>query len=320
MKYFLLLILLLNNFLYSNSYPNKALTIIVPFGEGGSTDRLARTMKPFLEEEFNQTVNIVNAKGQGTLLGTNKFLNLSSDGYTILCSSFSPYIPNAILSYDAPYSIEDFEIINLQWFDFEFIAVSQYSSYSTILELIKGIKTSEKPFKVAVLHNSTGHLIVESLIKELTIPKNKIEFIFFHGGKSAREALVNQDVDFIVISAQGSEKYRNFIKPIAVIKDKKSNRWDAPTLNEGLKSVGISIPTFKGSMRGFAVSKTFKDNYPNRYKYLVQSLKKVIAKKKVQNALKKNKIGYIWFGSNNSNRIFKDSFELFEKYNYLREN
>lgn len=319
MKYILLLILLFNNFLYSFSYPNKELTIIVPFGEGGSTDRLTRIMKPFLEEEFKQTVNIINQKGKGTLVGTKKFLALPSDGYNILVSSFSPYIPNTILSYDAPYSVEDFDIINIQWFDFEFIAVRHNSSYSTILELRKGIKTSKKPFKVAVLHNSTGHLIVKSLIKELSIPKNKIEFVFFHGGKIAREALINQDVDFIVISAQGSEKYRNLIKPIAVIKDKKSNRWDAPTLNEGLKSLGITIPTFKGSMRGFAISKTFKDNYPNRYKFLVQAFKKVIAKKKVQNALKKHKIGYIWLGPNNSNRIFKESFELFKKYKYLRE-
>lgn len=319
MKYIILNILFLQTLLISSVFPNKPFTVIVPFGEGGSTDRMARTMKPFLEEELKQEVNVIDKKGQGTLLGTNEFLKSSQDGYNILASSFSPYIPNTILANNASYNIDDFEIINIQWFDYEFIAVNKNSPYFTILELLNDIKNSERHFKVAVLHQSTGYLIVKLLIQEFNIPKEKIEFVFFQGGKKARESLKNNTVDFIVISAQGSEKYREFIKPIAIIGDKRSNRWDAQTLNEGLKNKNIKLPIFKGSMRGFAVSKEFKTNYPLKYNYLLKSLKNILAKKRVQNRLKKSRIGYSWIGPEKSNQLLKESFELFKKYDYLRK-
>ncbi len=319
LKVIIFCILFLHTLLNASSYPNKPLTIIVPFGKGGSTDRLARTMKPFLEEELGQRINVVNKKGQGTLFGTKNFLKSSQDGYTLLVSSFSPYIPNTILANNAPYQISDFDILNIQWVDFEFIATSHHASYSTLLELVDTIKRTKKALKVAVLYRSTGYLIVKLLMEKFNIQKNKVEFVFFHGGKVAREALITKDVDFIVISAQGSEKYREFIKPIAIIKEKGSNRWDAPTINEALQGTTISFPIFRGSMRGFAVSKEFKKNHPMRYHALTKALRRVIAKKKVQQQLKRHKIGASWIGAQKSNELLRDSFELFKDYNYLYE-
>jgi len=317
MKYSIFIFLLFHVTAFSTEYPNKEFNVIVPLERGGSTDRMARAMQPFLEEEMTYKVNVVNRKGQGTLLGTIDFLKSPQDGYNLFASTLSPYILNTILINKAPYNLDDFEIINLQWFDYEFIAVNQYSPYSTLEELIQGIKTAKEPIKVAMLYQSTGYLIIKLLMKKLGIAKDKIKFVFFHGGKVAREALIDNSVDIIVISAQGSEKYRKFLKPIVIIKEKRSKRWDAPTLNEALESTNISLPIFHGSMRGFAVSKEFKRNYPSRYNYILKSLKKVLARKKVQLNLRRNSIGCSWLGPEKSNKLLKETMKLLKEYDYL---
>lgn len=310
----LILILL---FLFSSSvFAKEDIILIVPFGKGGSTDRMSRIMKPFLEEELKENINIINKKGQGTLEGTNAFFKLKGEN-NILASSFSPYVSNTILGEKANYKIEDFEILNIQWFDFEFIAVHKNSSYTSMIELINAIKISKRPLKVASLYNSTGSIIIKLLMKKLKIEKNKISFVFYHGGQKAREALISQKVDILAISAQGSEKYREFIKPLAIIKEKRSKRWDAPTLNDALEGMNISLPVFKGSMRGFAVSKKFKEKNLFLYQKLLSSFKRVLAKKKVQLNLKKHNIGSTWIGPLRSKELLKESYTLFKKYNYL---
>lgn len=313
------LILILLFLFYTSSFSSENITMLVPFGKGGSTDRMARIVKPFLEQELQKNIKLINKKGEGTLLGTNDFFKLKQNDINILASSFSPYISNTILSKKANYKIEDFEILNIQWFDFEFIAVNKDSSYQNVIELIEAIKVSKRAFKVASLYNSTGNIIIKLLIQKLNIPKNKIEFIFFHGGQKAREALISHKVDILAISAQGSEKYREFIKPLAIIKEKRSKRWDAPTLNDSLENINISLPVFQGSMRGFAVSKEFRKNYPILYKNLLLSLKRTLAKKKVQLSLKKKNIGSTWIGPEKSKQLLKESYILFKRYNYLNE-
>lgn len=314
MKFILLFLFLFS----TNTFSSETIKMIVPFGKGGSTDRMSRIMKPFLEEELKKNISIINKRGKGTLLGTNEFFKLQKEN--ILASSFSPYVSNTILSKQANYKLEDFEIINIQWFDFEFIAVQKNSSYRNMIDLLEAIKVAKKPLKVASLYNSTGNIIIRLLMKKLNINKDKLTFVFYHGGKKAREALISQQVDILAISAQGSEKYREFIKPLAIIKEKRSKRWDAPTLNDALESINIRLPIFKGSMRGFAVSKNFKEESPLLYQNLLASFKRVLAKKKVQLNLKKHNIGSTWIGPNKSKQLLKESYIQLKKYKYLNTN
>jgi len=320
MKILITLILLLNSLVFADTYPKgKPINFIVGLGEGGSADRMTRNMALFLEKELGTSIKIINKKKNASLDAANYVLNQAHDGYTIFSSTFSPYLPNTILSGKAKYVLDDFDVINLQWFEYDFIAVNKNSKFNSLIELIDEIKNGDKKLSASVIYKSSGHLLIKLLLEKLNIPQNKLELKFFNGGKDARNALLTSKTDLLVIAAQGSEKYRNEIKPLALASSKRSKRWDSPTLNEILKDIGVQIPYINGPIRGIAVSKEFKQNFPLRYKILEKAIKKTLSKRRVQKLLKQKNIGYSWTGSEKSSEILEDSYNLFKTYYYLLE-
>lgn len=317
MKVLLSIFLLLNTILLAENYPSKPITLVVGLGKGGSSDRMARNMAKFLEEELKTPINIINKDKDASLEAANYVLDQEDDGHTIFASTFSPYLANTILSGQSKYTLDNFHFINIQWFDYDLISVNKNSKINSIKELLSKIKTNPKKMKIAVIHKSSGHLMIKLLLEKFDIPFEKVEFKFFASGESARIALLESKVDLLIIAAQGSEKYRNEIKPLAVISDKKSRRWDAPTLNEAIKDTNIILPIISGPMRGFAVSKQFKENYPQKYLTLEKALEKVLAQRKNQKILKEKNIGYAWIGDKKSKEILLNTYNLFETYNYL---
>jgi tripartite-type tricarboxylate transporter receptor subunit TctC len=66
-------------------YPDKPITIVVPFAAGGPTDKVARDLGEALRKGLNnQSVIIDNVGGAGGTLGTAKVAKAAPDGYTIL--------------------------------------------------------------------------------------------------------------------------------------------------------------------------------------------------------------------------------------------
>jgi hypothetical protein len=91
-------------------------------------------------------------------------------------------------------------------------------------------------------------------------------------------------------------------------------------VNEAIEPLGFQVPLFAGSMRGFAVTKTFKEKYPERYTLLVEGFLKVLAKKEVQKHLRNERIGGTWIGPKRSTQIVKETFDVYQKNVHLLRN
>ena len=65
-------------------YPDKPITVVVPFAAGGPTDKVARDLGDVLRKQLNQTIIIENVGGAGGTLGAAKVAKASPDGYTVL--------------------------------------------------------------------------------------------------------------------------------------------------------------------------------------------------------------------------------------------
>src|SRR5262245_20258336 len=107
----------------AQTYPSRPVTILVPFDAGGSVDRLARGLAPYLSKQLGQPVTVENRPGAGGQVGTTWFLQQPDDGYTLMVSPATPYLPTNILVTRARYKLDDFTFINGQWTDFAFLAV-----------------------------------------------------------------------------------------------------------------------------------------------------------------------------------------------------
>ncbi len=299
--------------LLADVYPNKPITIVVGFGKGGSSDRNIRILAPFLAKELGVEVDVINIKGDSSNKALKYVLSQEHDGYTILSTTFSPYITVNILKKNVDIAPQDFSILNIQWFDYDLIAVNNSSKIKNLSDLIKKIKSSKKPLKVARVKNSVGDLTLNLLLQKLDIPKNKIQSIDFQNGKHVRNALARKQADFMISGSQGSEPIRRHIKTLAIVKNQRVRTWDAPTLNHVLENQNIQMPIIT-TLRGYGVTSEFKRRYPKRYEKLLNAFKKVLALKKVQILLYKNHIGSLWIGDKKSNKFFLDSFETIKKF------
>lgn len=87
----------------ASAYPDKPISLIVPFAPGGSSDNVARTIGPALAEKLGQSFVIDNVSGAGGVLGTQKAVRANPDGYTILLGSGSEILINKLINPKLPY-------------------------------------------------------------------------------------------------------------------------------------------------------------------------------------------------------------------------
>jgi tripartite-type tricarboxylate transporter receptor subunit TctC len=70
------------------TYPDKPVTIVVPYTAGGVTDVFGRAIAMKLSRKWEQTVIIENRAGGGTIIGTQHVSRAAADGYTLLLTSY----------------------------------------------------------------------------------------------------------------------------------------------------------------------------------------------------------------------------------------
>ncbi len=304
----------------SAEYPNRPVTFVVAFGVGGSADRMTRTMSTFIADALGQPVRVVNREGAGTLLAANYILERPHDGYTVFASGFSPYLSNTILEGNADYTVDDFAYLNFQWFDEDLIALNKDTKYSSLPELLEDIRAHPKTVRASVVRGSGGHLMAKLLLEKAGIPQENLNLVTYNGGGPARAAVAGGVVDFIVISAPGTESIREYLRPLAIFSHERNPEWDVPTLNEALAPAGIVMPILPGSIRGFATSAEFKRQYPERFETLALAIRKALENPELIDLLDRASIGRRWIGPDASEKTMRETFQIFKDYSYLLEN
>jgi len=95
------------------AFPDKPVTIVVPFSAGGPTDKVARDLGVALGNALKQTVIIENVGGAGGTLGATKVAKAKADGYTLLLYHIG-MATSASLYRNLPYKpTEDFEYLGM---------------------------------------------------------------------------------------------------------------------------------------------------------------------------------------------------------------
>lgn len=96
--------LLLGSLAHAAGFPERAITVVVPYTAGGSSDALARLLAKQLGDQFGQPVVVDNRPGAGATLGTALAAKAAPDGYTVLLADTAHTTAPALyqrLSYNA---------------------------------------------------------------------------------------------------------------------------------------------------------------------------------------------------------------------------
>ena len=91
------------------AWPEKPITLIVPWAAGGSTDILARVLSEGLTQSLGQPVIVENRSGASGNIGTTFVARAKPDGYTLLVGSMSTHTMNQALYSNMPFDgVKDF--------------------------------------------------------------------------------------------------------------------------------------------------------------------------------------------------------------------
>lgn len=172
-------------------YPKKSITMIVPYGAGGTTDLTGRQLAIQLEKFLGQSINVVNQGGASGAVGAKTVLDSNPDGYTILFTAESLGTQRVMGLSEMCY--DDFAPIMVTVNDPKVIVVSKNSKYNTLKELVDDMKA--RPGKVKMSYTGpggSGH--VQSLIY------NKLgldaALTAYTGGSDCIVAVLGDQVDF----------------------------------------------------------------------------------------------------------------------------
>lgn len=96
------------------AWPDKSVTVIVPFPAGGSTDTIARSVGSHLATQFGQTVVVDNKAGATGSIGATQVARATGDGYTLLVTSLAPLVVAPHLLKGLPYDpLRDFTYLTV---------------------------------------------------------------------------------------------------------------------------------------------------------------------------------------------------------------
>ncbi|MCE2774086.1 MAG: tripartite tricarboxylate transporter substrate binding protein [Limnohabitans sp.] len=181
------------------SFPNKPVTLIVPFPAGGIADLSARALKPSLEKALGQTVFIQNRPGASGAIGAAAVANSAPDGYTWMytLSSVASVPEQAVLNgQKPPFQLEQFVPVARVTVDVVALVVRADSPYKTYQDFTAALRANPK----AMTYSSSGNYGISHFPAEMLLAATQTEarHIPYAGGAPMLTALMGGQVDFNV--------------------------------------------------------------------------------------------------------------------------
>ncbi len=224
------------------AFPTKPVTLVVPFPPGGSTDLIARTLQPKLQERLGGSVVVENRAGATGTIGAGQVARAPADGHTLLVSSLGPFViaPHLI---KAPYdAIKDLEPITIVVQAPNVLVVPAASPFKTLADVMAHVKANPNKMTFASSGNgSSDHLTAELFWQQTGT--TGIHVPYKGGGPVMNDLLGNQvDSSFMNINTAMPQILAGKLRPLAITSAKRSPLLpNVPTLDEmGIKDAGVT--------------------------------------------------------------------------------
>jgi tripartite-type tricarboxylate transporter receptor subunit TctC len=219
---------------FAAGYPEKTVTIVVPFPPGGSTDAIARVLSNKLPEKLGGTWVIDNKAGATGTIGAALVKRAPADGYTLFVSSLGPFViaPHLYkgVQYDA---LKDFDPITVLVQAPNVLCVPASSPIKNVNDLLAALK--KNPGKVSFASSGAGssdHLSAELFWQQTGTQGLHIPY---KGGGPAITDLIGGQVDaaFVNINSIITQIKAGKVRAIGVASEKRNPLLaDVPTLKE----------------------------------------------------------------------------------------
>ncbi len=218
----------------AQTYPDKPVTIVLPFPPGGATDTTARLMEAGMAKALGQQVLVDNKPGATGAIGATQVAQSAPDGYTMMVASLGTFATNPYLQRDLAYDpMEDFDLLTVAVRTPNVLVAGKQDPSSTVGELVERMKAD--PSAVTFASSGTGssdHLTAALFMQAVGAEGVHVPY---KGGSAAQTDLLGGHVD---VSFQNLGAILNYVKAgdlkaLAVTSEERNPLLpDVPTLKE----------------------------------------------------------------------------------------
>jgi tripartite-type tricarboxylate transporter receptor subunit TctC len=222
----------------AQAWPNRPITLYVPFAAGGPSDMFGRILARGLSAELGQQVVVENKGGMGGVVGVAATAKAAPDGYTIGMNATGPTAIAPFMVPNMPYEDKDLALLTPIALVQMIVAVSSRLPVSTVAELIAYAKAN--PGKVN--YGSSGPGGISHLAAELFRSAAGIDIVHvpYRGAAPAVQDLLAGQVQLVVLDVSVLLPHirSGAIKPLAATsKTRSALLHDVPTTAE------VGLPT-----------------------------------------------------------------------------
>jgi len=182
-----------------DSFPNRPITFICPWGAGGGTDRISRQLAFLLEQELDVPVNVVNATGGGGVTGHSRGARARPDGYTITMVT----VELNMLHWRGLTSIshEDFQPVMMVNQDAAAVFVRTDSQWKNLEELEQTIRHNPGRLKASgTAFGGIWHVALAGWLTTIGLQASDVTWIAMTGAAPSLQELMAGGLDIVSCS------------------------------------------------------------------------------------------------------------------------
>jgi tripartite-type tricarboxylate transporter receptor subunit TctC len=226
------------------AYPNKTITLIVPYAAGGPTDSIARVLAERMRVTLGQTVVVENTTGAGGTIAVGRLARSTPDGYTIGIGQNGSHVVTGATYQRLPYDLlTDFQPLTLLTDAPFFLAGKKTMPADDLKSLIAWMKAN--PGKTIFGNGGNGSISHITGLLFLDLTKTTAQVVPYRGNAPAMQDLVAGQIDIMIADpVTGVPQVRGGnIKAYGVTsKTRLSTAPEIPTVDEaGLPGYHVSL-------------------------------------------------------------------------------
>jgi tripartite-type tricarboxylate transporter receptor subunit TctC len=254
-------------------WPDRPITLLVPWAAGGGTDATARIIGALLEKELGQPVNVVNRTGGSGVVGHSAIAEGGPDGYTIGLAT----VEIGMLHWQGltELSYKNYTPLALMNLDPAGVQVREDAPYKSVKDLVDNIKANPGKHKASGTgQGGIWHLALAGMLNSLSLDPGAVRWVPSQGAAPGLQDLVAGGVTVVPCSLPEARSLIDAgrVKSLAVMDDQRNPLFpNVPTLKEQTGS-GWTI----GAWRGIVGPKGLPDDVKKK---LTSALDKIFQSK-----------------------------------------